>query len=117
MRRMRNTGVCMLSMRILCCHIFVLTILLLCCAAHSAENNHPGTPPVETVPTLEHSNDAPTGNEAAQPMATDTVVETAKAATPDVGTSVAAPEPWMNHVSSFLLNPFSCRPVKVLDFC
>ena len=27
------------DMRILCCHIFVLTIFLLCCVAHSAENN------------------------------------------------------------------------------
>ena len=95
----------------------MLTILLFCCVAHSAENNQPGTPPIENVPTLEHSNYAPTGNEAAQPMATDAVVEVAKAATPDVGTSVAAPEPWMSHVSSFLLDPFSCRSVGVLDFC
>ena len=91
----------------------MLTILLFCCVAHSAENNQPGTPPVENVPTLEQPNSAPTGNEAAQPMATDAVIETAKAATPDVGTSVTVPEPWMNHVSSFLLDPFSCRSVKV----
>ena len=97
--------------------MFMLTIFLLCCVAHSAENNQPGTPPVENVPTLEQSKSAPTGNEAAQPMATDAVVGTAKASTPDVGTSVAAPEPWMNHVSSFLLDPFSCRSVRVLDFC
>ena len=77
------------------------------------KNNQPGTPPVENVPTLEQSKSAPTGNEAAQPMATDVVVGTAKAATPDVDTSVAAPEPWMNHLRSFLLDPFSCRSVKV----
>ena len=104
------------DMRILCCHIFVLTVFLLCCVAHSAENNQPGTPPVENVPTLEHSKSAPMGKEAAQQMATDAVVETAKAATPDVGTSVAAPEPWMNHVSNFLLDPFSCRSVRIFRF-
>ena len=43
------------DMRILYCHIFVLTVFLLCCVAHSAENNQPGAPPVENVPTLEHS--------------------------------------------------------------
>ena len=79
----------------------MLTIPLFCCVAHTAENNQPGTPPVENFPAVEHSKSAPTGNEAAQPMATDAAVETAKAATPDVGTSVAAPEPWMNHVSNF----------------
>ena len=79
----------------------MLTVLLLCCVAHSAE----------------HSKSAPTGDEAAQPMATDAVVGRANAATPDVGTSVAAPEPWMNHVSNFLLDPFSCRSVRVLNIC
>ena len=91
----------------------MLTVFLLCRVAHSAENNQPGTPPVENVPTLEQSNYAPTGNEAAQPTATDAVVEPTKTATPVIGTSVAAPEPWMNHVRSFLLDPFSCRSVRV----
>ena len=85
----------------------MLTVFLLCCVAHSAENNQPGTPPVENVPTLEHSNSAPAGNETDQPMATDAVTETAKVTAPEVGTSVATSEPWMNHVSTFLPDPFN----------
>ena len=85
----------------------MLTVFLLCCVVHSAENNQPGTPPVENVPILEHANAAPTANEAAQPTATDAVLEAAKVTTPEVGTLVAASEPWMNHVSVFLPDPFN----------
>ena len=69
---------------------------------------------VEDVPTLEHANVASTVNVPARPTATDAATEVAKVTAPEVRTPVASSEPWMNHVSIFLPDPFSFRSLK---FC
>ena len=73
----------------------------------SAENDQPTSPPAERVPTPEHLDASPPAPEVNQPMATDAVVEVTKVATSEAGTSLVAPEPWMNHVSTFFACPFS----------
>jgi len=71
------------------------------------------TPLVENAPILEQATVAPTAGETAQPMATGEATEAAKVTAPEAGTSLAASEPWMNHVSLFLLDLFSLRSMRV----
>ena len=86
-------------------HVYAYCLSI--CATRSAENDQPASSPAEKVPTPEHLDVSPGAPEVAQPVAIDAVVEAAKVATPKVGTSIAAPEPWMNHVTIFLPDPCS----------
>jgi hypothetical protein len=76
-------------------------------ATRSAENDQPASPPAERVPTPEQLDISPGVPEVAQPMATNAVAEAAEVATQEARTALAAPEPWMNHVSTFLPDPYS----------
>ena len=61
------------------------------CATRSTENDQPASPSAERVLTPEHPDASPAAPEVPQPMVTDAVVEAAKVAVPEAGTSLAAP--------------------------
>ena len=96
---------------------FYADLLFLVCVTRSADNYQAATPSVENVPILEQATVAPSAHEVAQPTTTGKASETAKVTAPEIGTSVTASEPWMNHVSVFWPDLCSSRSMRVLKFC
>ena len=79
-------------------HVFVEYLCIY--ATRSADSDQRASPSTERIPIPEHRVASPLTPEVDHPMTTTTVEETTHVVAPEVGTSGATLEPWMNHVSA-----------------